>query len=677
MAAVAVTADNVRLDDAEVVTDWAVIGGGAGIIAETDFFYQDAACIARKGGTSPRGFRLLDVRRDAFDQIWQVDTTGPTFVDETTDANSVAAADWQIFPTTEATTDYVAIGATEANGRFGRVIFDGLGGTAGVGGVVVWEYFNGSFVALSGVSDGTSGFTAAVADGQSLTYTIPTDWTLTTLNGVEAFYIRARITTVYSTNPVYDQGFIADTNLDNGAHTTVIFKNLCTTPGLLQTLVNDGLQLGIGSDGSNFFLFDIEGSDTYPPRASWQIVPIDPNVTAYRDETTGTPVLSQGAYFSTEYVQTGTSKERNQALDAVDVGAGLTLVGGDGGDTDGLWQDFIDFDEGTVANRFGYATSAEGIIFIVGQMVIGTASATVFQDTGSTLVFPDGLFAQGFSGITVDLQNATTDVDLIDSNFFGKGSATTEETRPVLTVTGTTGNFDTNNCVLDAFDAITLTSACTLLNTTVSSSLAMTQAGATFNGMIVSGATNADNTAFITADDLGLFSNCEFTFSDGHAIEITATGTYTFSNNSFTGYGADASSDAAIFNDSGGLVTINITNAGDTPTIRNGAGASTTINNAVTLNVTVLDSASVAIQNARVAIYEDPEGSGETQLMNELTDVNGLATESFNFSSDINVSVRVRGADLTPSFLAVNSTQTITSAGLDVTITLSEDPIFT
>ncbi|MGB9521626.1 MAG: hypothetical protein ACPL6F_02610, partial [Anaerolineales bacterium] len=102
------------------------------------------------------------------------------------------------------------------------------------------------------------------------------------------------------------------------------------------------------------------------------------------------------------------------------------------------------------------------------------------------------------------------------------------------------------------------------------------------------------------------FTNCYFTgsTSSGHAIRITNPGTYTFSGNIFSGFGANNTTSAAIFNDSGGLVTLNITGGGNTPTVRNGTGASTVINNSVTLTVTVKNEAGSPIQNARVSIQK-------------------------------------------------------------------------
>lgn len=148
-----------------------------------------------------------DLTLTEISHVWQVDVTGPTLVDETADANSDTNADWQVFPASEEVGDYVAIGFKNP---FGAITLDYLNGTAGVGGAVTWEYWNGTtWTALSGVTDGTSGFTAAAADGLEVSWTIPTDWKKATLStSASLYWVRARVTTVYTTNPVLDQGFV-------------------------------------------------------------------------------------------------------------------------------------------------------------------------------------------------------------------------------------------------------------------------------------------------------------------------------------------------------------------------------------------------------------------------------------------------------------------------------------
>jgi hypothetical protein len=145
----------------------------------------------------------------AISQVWQYDASADSFVDETTDANDTGNADWTLFPATEAIDDYAAFGYTKA---FTQLKIDYANGTAGIGGAVDWEYWNGSaWVALTGVTDGTTGFTATAADGLTVTWTLPTDWaTLTISAGAALYYVRAQIKTVYTTNPVLDQGFVQD-----------------------------------------------------------------------------------------------------------------------------------------------------------------------------------------------------------------------------------------------------------------------------------------------------------------------------------------------------------------------------------------------------------------------------------------------------------------------------------
>lgn len=68
-------------------------------------------------------------------------------------------------------------------------------GTAGAGAWdITWKYYNGtSWVALSGVTDGTTHFRAA-AGSHDVTFTIPSDWAAVAVNGVTAYYIMADLT---------------------------------------------------------------------------------------------------------------------------------------------------------------------------------------------------------------------------------------------------------------------------------------------------------------------------------------------------------------------------------------------------------------------------------------------------------------------------------------------------
>lgn len=102
--------------------------------------------------------------------------------------------------------------------------------------------------------------------------------------------------------------------------------------------------------------------------------------------------------------------------------------------------------------------------------------------------------------------------------------------------------------------------------------------GITLNGGLLDGCNIVASVTSpaLTTNDPENISNCAFTSAGtGHAIQISATGTYTFTGNTFTGYGADSTTDAALYNNSGGLVTLTLPAGVTPPTVRNGAGAST------------------------------------------------------------------------------------------------------
>jgi len=83
-----------------------------------------------------------------------------------------------------------------------------------------------------------------------------------------------------------------------------------------------------------------------------------------------------------------------------------------------------------------------------------------------------------------------------------------------------------------------------------------------------------------------------------YGIELNTVGTYNFNGNTFSGYGADASSTAFIFNNSGGLITLNLNGTDQTPTVTNGVGASTVLaSTPVNISATVLADSRVQIFN--------------------------------------------------------------------------------
>lgn len=124
---------------------------------------------------------------------------------------------------------------------------------------------------------------------------------------------------------------------------------------------------------------------------------------------------------------------------------------------------------------------------------------------------------------------------------------------------------------------------------------------------------NAINNAEIGADEGAMLIDASFTSTvaarqtnniftrgtAGHALEL-ASGTpanITLTGYTYSGYNATTGSnltpnsgpaDAAIYNNSGGAITITIAGGGDVPSVRNGPGATTTINAATQVTLTGL-----------------------------------------------------------------------------------------
>lgn len=162
----------------------------------------------------------------------------------------------------------------------------------------------------------------------------------------------------------------------------------------------------------------------------------------------------------------------------------------------------------------------------------------------------------------------------------------------------------------------------------------------------------------ITADALAFYSTKADALADTNQINLSdgAAGQ--------THYLYSAKAD--VYNHSGGAVTINVINNGDTPTIRNSNNSSTTVNNAVTLQVDGV------VQNTQVYIVPTAGGSA---LMNEAatTLVSGdkyKATESYNYLTDTDVVIRAREM----GYLPFESEGTITTSGLTVTAVWLIDP---
>jgi hypothetical protein len=387
-------------------------------------------------------------------------------------------------------------------------------------------------------------------------------------------------------------------------------------------------------------------------------------------------------------------------IDQIAVGNGLRITGTwDSATYSGAWEEAVAYCTDFANRAWGMLQERDGIYYAFGKIYIGDtgqAADTLFEDSGKIIQFGTSQYYISAAwastmptdacGIVIE-DHASWKTTFTDGVIVG-----TEQGRSGSVIVG---NAD-QQLSFDMYGGNNAASLTNLYGTTLKKFTGTIEAGddtdhkflsvsliessqfnpgtANFKNSLVLATSDADGGLLI--DDSGTDNISDLSFisdGSGHGIYIDTTGTYTFDNIVFSGYGATASADAAIYNNSGGEVIINATNGSTGLTYKNGVGATTTVNNAVTLTVTVKDEANVVIVGASVSIYKD---SDDTELINEVTNASGIATESFNFVSDTDIYVRVRKSSSgTTRYFPVATTGKITSAGFSLTVVLKEDSI--
>lgn len=134
---------------------------------------------------------------------------GGLYVDETTPFREATADDVEVLPATPAAEDAAYFGL--AASTFGRLDVNITTKAVALVADVEWEYWNGTaWTAVSGLTDDTEGWAVDDTGIVSVTWTVPTDWAKCTVDGVNAYWIRSRVSafTSITTAPQVGQGWI-------------------------------------------------------------------------------------------------------------------------------------------------------------------------------------------------------------------------------------------------------------------------------------------------------------------------------------------------------------------------------------------------------------------------------------------------------------------------------------
>lgn len=390
--------------------------------------------------------------------------------------------------------------------------------------------------------------------------------------------------------------------------------------------------------------------------SGWVCYVVDPTSTPTL--TLGTPAVTaiqrigiRGKVVGT--VGGGAVKPVNIVFDATRYGTGLTYSGDTGAGGPGNFTSILDIAMNST-NAWGILTSDSSIYFGAGKFNFGTTGQTAtssFKDIGQLFVWRNFPVAttfyswliRGNSSFNTTFQLGNYTAGLISDGSVVKGAgdltSSTFATWSLNVGTNTTVNLygsqfselyrgilqsttSVRSCTFKNFGNITINGA-TIDSCTFQDLKTTTPISATYGIVIDTTIPIITNNTFnncatavfwnVNADTIQKLSGSTFNSGGGgHAIELSANtpSTITLTNVIFNGYTGgtpgsndtpnSGSVDAAIYNNSGKAITINITN-GTTPAVRNGAGATTVVNaGAVTVQVTVQTIEGAAIEDARV-----------------------------------------------------------------------------
>ena len=446
-----------------------------------------------------------------------------------------------------------------------------------------------------------------------------------------------------------------------------------------------GVALAIGSASTARNKYNVGGTgakitrfEAYPARGGYIVAAINPNVTGWYDNSS-TPTLTAVDWWGAQadWVAAANAKSENFCFDAIDIGSGLTITAGTGADPVGTFPDFVEADQNDSSNgRWGVCFGAGTFVEAQGMLTIGSATATEFTDNAAQLVFLDSYCDDGDFGVTSDIQNASTVIE-IGSTITGLGALHTEaDTRPDHIVSGTSGSYDFYG-ILTNHRNVEFTSVCDVYDANIECKL-LTQASANISDTIIK-TTSLTSVACLQDPTFGTTTDLhDVTFIQagaGHALEIDTAGDYTATNIEFSGFNASNSQPDSAIDVTAGTGTVNLTVSGGASAnyTYNSAGATVNILTSVLVTINVVDEAGNDVNSAQTSVYLT---SDDTQVMNEDT-VSGTATEAFTGSTPAACYIRVRkGSTGTTKYIPASTTGTIeSSTGLTTTVVLREDGI--
>jgi len=383
------------------------------------------------------------------------------------------------------------------------------------------------------------------------------------------------------------------------------------------TEANGGFQIVVGDVTPDTVGYHVGGSDNYGSFFNgWSLFKLDTTVLpATYDEVEGLETnldwtnitgIGGGWYFNSK----ATGNVDNVFIDVLRYVANGTAALSIGGGTTGARGTFAECvaEDEDQANAWGVffntvpgGSKAYEINFGV---EFGDAGATdsFFEDADFQLFLTGTNMKAGNMDVTLLANAGQTNLFILD-NF-------------VITSIGIVSNWDLENADVDTLeitngqfvDMGTITfphdgGTSRFCNTTKFVNCGQVQPhDMEFVGNTFVGSTSVDGAVAI--HHAGLSGTSFTSDGSGHAVEVTGVegSPFAFVGVTFSGYGADGTTDAEVYNNTGGPITITIGATDVAPTVRNSPGSSTSIVASVDVDVHVQDVAAGDIEGVQVYI---------------------------------------------------------------------------
>ena len=270
-------------------------------------------------------------------------------------------------------------------------------------------------------------------------------------------------------------------------------------------------------------------------------------------------------------------------------------------------------------NVWGLLQGQIGTFLWKGLISLGTTGTLVdFQDANRIISISDNRnIGDDFNRI--EINNASSNVEWTSINIFSVGPQAKGEFEVIDAATVSLDTCIFTDMSTFVFNGVNNTST----STTFRRCDQVTQALAifsecTFDESVAASSLLSDNPADIT--------NCTFN-SDGsnHAIEATTAGSYNFVGHTFNNYATvnGSTGNEVFYNNSGGAITLNASGITGAVSVRNGAGASTSVVSTVVFTITnIVDFSEVRL----IKVSDGTELAGIETVSTTSSGINGMST---------------------------------------------------